>query len=226
MAWIAVAAPWAITVVLGYVLGSVPCAVLVGRAFGFDPRVTGDRNPGFWNVKSRLGWRPALPVFAGDLTKGALGALTGWIAVQNVWGAYAGVAAAMAGHAWPIFARFRGGKAILAFAGGIAAIAPMTFLLSIAVLAVVAAATRSFAWGARAGIVAIPVIQLFTGTALEVAATGGLMTFIGLRFLLDRALARVTPSAPASGRPTDAVSEPDQHQRVNQRRDEQPKPGP
>ena len=60
-------------VIGGYLLGSVPVAVLVGRAHGFDPRSVGDRNPGFWNVMQRVGGRSAAPVFAGDLLKGTAG---------------------------------------------------------------------------------------------------------------------------------------------------------
>lgn len=96
----------------------------------------------------------------------------------------------MVGHAWPVFARFRGGKAILTFAGGIAAIAPVVFVGAVALLVLVALPTRSFAWGARAGVAAVPVVQLFADPVTEVAATGALMTFIGLRFLLDRLVAR------------------------------------
>ena len=54
----------------GYLLGSIPVAVLAGRARGFDPRQVGDQNPGFWNMKDQLGWAGALPVLAGDTLKG------------------------------------------------------------------------------------------------------------------------------------------------------------
>ncbi|GII81791.1 hypothetical protein Sru01_67730 [Sphaerisporangium rufum] len=178
----------------GYLLGSVPVAVLVGRAHGLDPRDTGDRNPGFWNVKERLGRRAAVPVFAGDMLKGALAGLlgqaaAGWHATgfgvvtgPAVAPVYAAVAAAMIGHAWPVFARFQGGRSVLTFAGGAAAICPPAFLLAVAVLVLGALLARSFAIGARAGVFAVPVLQLLFMPALLVAATGGLMTLIGLRF--------------------------------------------
>ena len=67
--------PLLVSVIGGYLLGSVPVAVLVARAHGFDPREVGDRNPGFWNVRERLGWRAAVPVFAGDTLKGTLAGL-------------------------------------------------------------------------------------------------------------------------------------------------------
>jgi len=62
----------AASLLIGYLLGSVPVAVLVARARGVDPRRDGDRNPGYWNVKALLGRRAAVPVFVGDALKGVL----------------------------------------------------------------------------------------------------------------------------------------------------------
>jgi glycerol-3-phosphate acyltransferase PlsY len=62
-----------LTVAAGYVLGSVPVADLVARRRGAaDLRTVGDRNPGYWNAKESLGRRAAVPVFVGDVAKGAL----------------------------------------------------------------------------------------------------------------------------------------------------------
>jgi len=165
----------------GYALGSIPVAVLVARARGFDPRQVGDGNPGFWNMKDQLGWSGAVPVLAGDTLKGTAAGLLGLL-LGGEFAAYVAVAAAMAGHAWPAFARLRGGRSVLTFAGGFAVLCPPAFALGIALCAAVALATRSFAVGARAGVFAAPVLQLLFAPALRVAATGALMSLIGLRF--------------------------------------------
>lgn len=195
----------------GYLAGSVPVAVLVGRAHGFDPREAGDRNPGFWNVKERLGPRAAVPVFAGDLLKGTAAglfglAVGGWrfgelgVAVgASVPAGYAAVAGAMAGHAWPVFARFRGGRSVLTFAGGMAALCPPAFALAVLALAVVASVTRSFAAGARVGVFAVPVLQLVFTPVAQVAATGALMCLIGLRFAQAALAARRRPRREHAG---------------------------
>ncbi|GIH99324.1 glycerol-3-phosphate acyltransferase [Planobispora takensis] len=186
--------PVLVAVIGGYLLGSVPVAVLVARAHGFDPRAVGDRNPGFWNMKEQLGWRAAVPVFAGDTLKGTFAALAallvsgahttgfGVVTGDSVLPVYLATAAAMIGHAWPVFAGFRGGRSILAFVGGFAVICPPAFLLGVAVLVVTALATRSFAIGARAGVFGIPVLQLLFTPVEYVAGTGALMCLIGLRF--------------------------------------------
>ena len=70
------------------------------------------------------------------------------------------VAAAMAGHAWPAFARLRGGRSVLTFAGGFAVLCPPAFALGVALCAAVALATRSFTAGARAECSRPPLLQL------------------------------------------------------------------
>jgi len=183
-----------VSVIVGYLLGSVPVAVLVARAHGVDPRDVGDRNPGYWNVKEQLGRRAAVPVFAGDLLKGTLAGLfaqvvsgfptAGWGVVSGagVLPVYLAVAAAMVGHAWPVFAGFRGGRSILTFAGGIAVICPPAFVLALLALVLVTLTLRSFAVAARLAVFGIPVLQLLFAPVELVAATGALMCLIGLRF--------------------------------------------
>jgi glycerol-3-phosphate acyltransferase PlsY len=197
---------WVAAVAGGYLLGSIPVAVLAGRARGFDPRQVGDQNPGFWNVKDQLGWPGALPVLAGDTLKGTAAGLLGLLLAHGFGSGllgggapggealvYAAVAAAMIGHAWPVFARLHGGRSVLTFAGGFAVICPPAFGLGIALCAGVALFTRSFAVGARTGVFAAPFLQLIFTPALEVAATGALMSLIGVRFALAALAARSRP---------------------------------
>jgi glycerol-3-phosphate acyltransferase PlsY len=185
-----------ITVVVGYLVGSIPVAnTVAARRAKIDLRTVGDRNPGYWNARETLGKRASIPIFIGDALKGTLAALVGLaLANPGVWGmAYVGTGAAMVGHAFPIFARFRGGRSILTFTGGAAVFAPLPFAVTIALLLVVFAVTKSFAIAARVGFFAFPVVQLLIEGPYRTAATGVLMTFIGLRFALaawtDRRLA-------------------------------------
>ncbi len=180
-----------VTAVVGYLVGSIPVADLVSRRrSAVDLRDVGDHNPGYWNAKETLGRRAALPIFVGDVAKGAGAALVGVaLAPPGVWGmAYVGAGAAMVGHAWPLFARFRGGRSVLTFVGGAIVFAPVPSLVAIGVLLVVFAITRSFARGAQAGIVALPVAQLVIEGPYRTSATGVLMTFIGFRFLTARSI--------------------------------------
>lgn len=177
-----------LVIAAGYLVGSIPVAVLVGRAHGVDLRTVGDRNPGWWNAKEQLGRRAAVPVLVGDTLKGSVGAACGVVAAAigdgPWWWGYAGGAAAMVGHAWPVFAGWRGGRSVLCFAGAVCVLAPLPALVSVGVLVIVAVAARSFAWGARAGVFAFPVVQILIEGPYRTAATGALMCIIGARFAL------------------------------------------
>ena len=187
---------YVIAAVVGYVLGSIPVALIVARRHGVDLHSTGDGNPGAWNALEQLGGRRAWPAFIGDALKGLLAGVVGH-AVGDVWTAYVAVAAAMVGHAYPLFAGFRGGKAVMTFVGGAFAVAPFAALIVLALCAAVTAASR-FAYGARAGVFAFPLAQLALYPVEEVAATGGLMCVIGALFAVK------TPRSPAEGGASEA----------------------
>ena len=180
-----------VTAVVGYLLGSIPVAdLMTHRRSAVDLRDVGDHNPGYWNAKTMLGRRAALPIFVGDVAKGTVAALVGaTLASPGVWGmAYVGAGAAMIGHAWPLFAHFRGGRSVLTFVGGAIVFAPAPALVAIGALLVVFAVTRSFARAAQVGIVVFPIAQLVIEGPYRTAATGVLMTFIGFRFLTARSI--------------------------------------
>ena len=176
-----------ITIVVGYLIGSIPIANLVAaRQAQVDLRDVGDGNPGFWNARETLGRKAAIPVFVGDSAKGVAAALVGAaLADPGAWGiAYAGCGAAMVGHAFPVFARFRGGRSILTFAGGAAVFAPIPLSIAIGLLLVTFAVRRSLAIAGRVAFVALPIVQIMVEGPNRTAATGVLMTFIGVRFAM------------------------------------------
>jgi len=174
---------WVVACIVGYLLGSIPVSLLVARRHGVDLYRAGDGNPGAWNALEQLGWARAWPAFIGDALKGSLAALVGF-ALGDVWVAYAAVAAAMIGHAFPAFSGFRGGKSVMTFVGGGIVLDPIAGATCLLLLAVLSCTRGGFALGARVGVFAFPVVQLFTAPIEQVAATGGLMCLIGARFLL------------------------------------------
>ena len=185
----------AAAVLIGYLLGSVPVAVMVGRRLGIDPRQVGDRNPGYWNVKEQLGRSASLPVFVGDTAKGALAGAAGLL-LDGGWGVpYVAVGAAMVGHAFPLFAGFRGGRSILAFTGGMVVVEPVAAAIAIGALAIVWIVTRRFDLAARVGVFGFPVALALVQPKERVAAAGALMAIIGLRFAQATWADRRSPSA-------------------------------
>ncbi|MDX1469592.1 MAG: glycerol-3-phosphate 1-O-acyltransferase PlsY [Acidimicrobiia bacterium] len=104
-----------------YVIGSINFAVFVARMHGVDIRQEGSGNPGMSNVLRTVGKVPAAMVLAGDVVKGVAGAYAGLIASGTTdflspW-AFAGGFAAVVGHCYPIFHKFRGGKGVATGAG-------------------------------------------------------------------------------------------------------------
>lgn len=180
---------------LGVLLGSVPVALLVARRHGVDLRAVGDGNPGAWNALDHLGARRAWPAFVGDGLKGTVAGVVGWAAggalvdgapwpgSPELLGAYVGVAGAMVGHAFPLFARLRGGKSVMTFVGGAFVLCLPAATIALIACVLVSSAVRSFAVGARVAVVAFPVLQLGLASVEAVMATGLLMTIIGARFL-------------------------------------------
>jgi acyl phosphate:glycerol-3-phosphate acyltransferase len=191
---------YVVAAIAGYLLGSVPVSLLVARRHGVDLYRTADGNPGAWNALEQLGARRAWPAFAGDGLKGTLAGHVG-LALGGFWGAYAGVAGAMVGHAFPLLARLRGGKSVMTFVGGMVVLAPVPAALSAVLCLVVSLAARSFAWGARAAVFGVVPLQLALDGARRTAATGALMCLIGALFFVRR---RPRTSAPATSDPAAA----------------------
>ena len=109
----------ALAVLLGYAAGSIPFGLLIGFAKGVDIRRSGSGNIGASNVGRLLGKPYGILVFLLDLAKGALPVFLvkslGWSAPDEVLGMplghYVGIAAVL-GHMFPVWLRFRGGKGV------------------------------------------------------------------------------------------------------------------
>jgi glycerol-3-phosphate acyltransferase PlsY len=189
-----------LALIVGYALGSIPVALVLAELHGVDIYEVGDGNPGAWNALEALGARRAWPVFVGDGVKGLLAGLIGlWLGGVSV--AYVAVAAAMLGHCLPMFADFKGGRAMMTFTGGAFALSPPAAFLALLGCGLTWFVFREFRLGARVGILGFPVFQLFFDPVGQVIATGALMSIIGLRFVVARrrgrrAHARSAPVGP------------------------------
>jgi len=123
-----------LAILISYVLGSIPSAVWISRAFaGIDIRTRGSKNAGLTNVYRVLGWKPALPVALIDFSKGLAAVLIGRAFSQDAFqfGLVCG-AVAVLGHSYTMFAGFRGGKGVLTTLGVFVALSPTTALLAFA----------------------------------------------------------------------------------------------
>lgn len=122
--------------IAGYLLGSISGSLVLGRLRGVDIRQFGSGNAGGTNALRTLGWKFALGVVLIDVGKGALAAgLVPLALLQQPFAVFdfptlaaaAGFAAVL-GHIWPLYFRFRGGKGAGTAVGVIAVLAPWCLL--------------------------------------------------------------------------------------------------
>lgn len=110
-----------------YFIGAIPTSYLAARVFrGIDLRDHGSRNLGATNVYRTLGWRYAIPVGLVDIAKGAVPVLllAPQVSQSQLFALACGIAA-IVGHVFSVFVRFRGGKGVATAAGVMLGLAPL-----------------------------------------------------------------------------------------------------
>ena len=180
----------AILALFAYLLGSIPSAVWISRKYyGIDIREHGSKNAGATNMLRVLGRRAALPVFAIDMAKG-------FVAVQLAY--YSGyvpgseamftmkivlVGAAVLGHIFPVFARFRGGKGVATLAGAVLGVYPPAVLLCLATFLMVLLFTHYVSLGSMTAGAMFPVYTWFVfGQRSQVLLVLGIAVAVLLLF--------------------------------------------
>jgi len=96
----------------GYFLGSANSSLIIGKFYGIDVRQHGSGNAGATNTLRTLGKKAALFAALGDLLKGIIASVIGLL-ISGESGIIIGGIAAIFGHNWPIYFKFKGGKGIL-----------------------------------------------------------------------------------------------------------------
>lgn len=147
--------PWLLA---SYLLGAIPTSYLVVRLVtGTDLRRLGSGNLGATNLYRVLGWRYAIPVGLFDLLKGAIPVVLfapragGDALLPLLLGM-----AALLGHAFSIFVKFRGGKGVATGAGVVLGLAPAAFLVALAAWVLVVAASGYVSLGSIVAAVVLP----------------------------------------------------------------------
>lgn len=140
-----------IAVVLSYLLGSVSFSIVIARLVkGIDIREHGSGNAGATNTIRVLGKGPGILVFVLDFAKGIAAVWIGrWLGFDEGvdWTPAICGLAAIAGHNWPIYFNFKGGKGIATTIGAIAALAFLPALIAGVVTIIVIAITRYVSLG-------------------------------------------------------------------------------
>jgi glycerol-3-phosphate acyltransferase PlsY len=134
------------SIVIAYLLGSIPFAYIIGRLRGFDVRKVGDRNVGTFNIFRHAGLGSGIVTLIADVGKGALAILVAKLLSVHELVVFGAGVAAVIGHNWPVFLHFRGGRGLAVIIGVLLALLPIEMLIAAAISIVVLFATRSSIW--------------------------------------------------------------------------------
>ena len=163
-----------------YLFGSIPVGVLVGRAFGFDPRDVGSGNIGMTNVTRAGGKRAGAITFVGDLLKGLIPVLWARTAgLQPPVVAIVGLGA-FVGAICSIFLRFHGGKGVSASLGIWLGIAPVPVLIALGVFLIVFALSRIVSLASICAAIALPPAAAMLGLPRPYVGLAIIMTALVL----------------------------------------------
>ncbi len=156
---------------IGYLVGSLSFGYWIAKAHGVDIFSVGSRSPGATNVKRSVGNRAGNTVFVLDFVKGIVA--TGWPILAysryehvESYGLI-GLFAAVIGHSFSVFTKFRGGKGVAAMLGGVVALMPYAALAGVAVWLAVFYSTRFVSVASILMAVSLPI----TNFALNASAS-------------------------------------------------------
>lgn len=164
-------------VLLAYLLGSLPFAVIVSKLYGLeDPRSHGSGNPGATNVLRTGKKSAALLTLLGDSLKGWLAVwLAGRLGGDTLAIALAGVAA-FVGHVYPVFLKFRGGKGVATAVGVLAGWSGALALVALAAWLATAALTRYSSLSSLVAAMVAPIAAGFMVGSIQITTAAAVMS--------------------------------------------------
>lgn len=167
----------ATTLVVAYLLGSIPFSLLAGRLAGVDLRTVGSGNLGATNVFRTLGRSAGIAVMVLDISKGTAAVLIARALTPDPW-PLAAAALAILGHIFPVWTRFKGGKGVAVVAGTLIGLAPVTIGVLVGLWLVVVLTTR------YVSLASIVCALVATPLAVLIGVPWPSVVFVGLAALL------------------------------------------
>jgi glycerol-3-phosphate acyltransferase PlsY len=186
---------------LGWVVGSFPSAIVVGRVAGVDPRRDGDRNPGSANVWKLAGPIAGSAVFLLDLAKVIGPGIVGWL-VGGFWGAWCAAMGGVLGSMWPAVPGLPGGRGVNAGAGAAIVLQPPAALVAVGGFALAWLVTRRRVVAIATGFVAYPAAAAVASVrtlddAWHLAGIGALYLLLVIRYATTAGRSRLDTAAGA-----------------------------
>jgi glycerol-3-phosphate acyltransferase PlsY len=182
---------------IGYLLGSMPNGYLAGRWLkGIDLRQCGSGSTGATNVLRNVGKAPALVVFLLDVGKGALAVLLAKSFGLNDWVQVLAGLAALAGHIWPVWLGWKGGKAVATGLGMFLGLAWPVGLACFGLFMAVISISRIVSLSSVVAAIGLPVLMVLAGAngaSISVSVVASVMVLWRHRSNIERLIAGTEP---------------------------------
>jgi glycerol-3-phosphate acyltransferase PlsY len=147
--------------IAGFLLGSIPTGKIIAGRLGIDLQSTGSGNIGATNVLRSTGKLPALFTLIGDMAKGVVAVLLARYFEVGAWNEGMVGIAAVVGHNYSIFLKFRGGKGVATSLGVLLVYAPLAGLATVAVWLLAVLVTRISSLGAIISFCSLPLSMYY-----------------------------------------------------------------
>jgi glycerol-3-phosphate acyltransferase PlsY len=158
-------------VIVAYLIGSVPFALLLARRWGAaDLRRIGSGNLGAANVLRASGVKAGVLVAVLDITKGAVSVMLAQRFADHAAAPAAAGLAAIVGHIYPVWLRFRGGKGVATACGVFSVLTPFAIPPALGIFVVAVWLTKYISLGSMLASVALPPIAYATGSPAPAVA--------------------------------------------------------
>jgi acyl phosphate:glycerol-3-phosphate acyltransferase len=195
-----IAALYALAILIGYLLGSIPFGLLIGRAFaGADIRQVGSGKTGMTNVMRAAGKKAAAVSLILDMGKSALAVLSAAIIFTTPLAesfkvtssmetamVLAGLAA-ITGHTWSVFLKFKGGRGVATFIGGLMVMYWQAAVIGGVLILIIAIRTKYMSMGSIIGAVAAFIV-LMSFSILRITFFGPYPSFIFVLYAMIGAI--------------------------------------
>jgi glycerol-3-phosphate acyltransferase PlsY len=156
-----------ILIIASYLVGAIPFGLIIAKAHGIDIRAVGSGNIGATNVFRALGKKWAYFCFALDVVKGLMPMLAAMVilpaelTVTKIWLWLAVGAAAILGHVFPVYLRFKGGKGVATSLGVVLGLWPfytIAGVITFAIWAIIVKTSRYISLGSIVGAIVFPLL--------------------------------------------------------------------
>jgi glycerol-3-phosphate acyltransferase PlsY len=177
---------------IAYLLGSIPCGILIAHIYRIDICQVGSKNPGATNVLRTVGKKPALFTLLGDMGKGMAAVMLGKIFFSSPAMAAIMGLLAIIGHDWSIFSQFRGGKGVATSLGVFLILAPYPILLALLIWLGVLGISRYVSLASISAAVVLPIFVFFfygTGPLFFISLLAALLLIFKHKANIQRLLA-------------------------------------